>query len=254
MAIDLKTIVRRGKSGKPPRCVVYGPAGIGKSTFAAESGALIIPCEDGLGGIESLKTEPVSSLDEVLDIVDSLLVQDHKITKVAIDTLDALERMVWDRVVANHNEQNPSANFTHIEDFGYGRGYKFAMAEFRKLLVLLDKLRNERGMMVILIAHAMIKRYEDPLADPYDRYQLKMHEKTAELITEWSDIVGFANLKTATKATSDKDAKRETRRAVSVGGTVLHLRRTPTFDAKNRYGMPDVIPFRWSNFAEAMEQ
>jgi putative NADPH-quinone reductase len=251
MAIDLKSAVRRGKSPLPPRIVIYGPEGIGKSTFAADSGALVLPCEDGLGGIECHKTDPIKSLDEVMELIGALYQQEHDFTAVAIDTADALEKLLWDDVVAEANESNKGgAQIKTIEGFGYGRGYKFAMEKLRTVLAGLDALRNDRNMMVIVTAHAQIKRYDDPTSDPYDRYQLKMHEKSAELIKEWCDVLGFATQKLAVKNTA-VSAKKEIRRALDTGGTILHLRRTPAFDAKNRYGLPDTLPFKWADFIAA---
>ena len=48
MAFDLNSI-KTGREVTPPRVIVYGVNGIGKSTFAAQSGGLFIPTEDGMG-------------------------------------------------------------------------------------------------------------------------------------------------------------------------------------------------------------
>jgi hypothetical protein len=44
--------VQRGRITRPPRVIIYGSEGIGKSTFGAEAPRpVFIPTEDGLDGI-----------------------------------------------------------------------------------------------------------------------------------------------------------------------------------------------------------
>ena len=50
-------------------------------------------------------------------------------------------------------------------------------------------------MMVILVAHAKVERFEDPENAAYDRYTPRLHKHAASLIAEWVDAVLFANKK-----------------------------------------------------------
>jgi hypothetical protein len=53
-------------------------------------------------------------------------------------------------------------NQPDIESFGYGKGYLAALDTWRSFLDGVNALRDERGMGVILIAHAEIKRFDSP--------------------------------------------------------------------------------------------
>ncbi|MBL7215955.1 MAG: hypothetical protein ISS71_09785, partial [Phycisphaerae bacterium] len=46
-----------------------------------------------------------------------------------------------------------------------------------------DILHEQRGMAVILIAHAKIERFEDPESSAYDRYSPRLHKHACALLT-----------------------------------------------------------------------
>ena len=47
-------------------------------------------------------------------------------------------------------------------------------------------------MVVLMIAHAKVEKFEDPESPPYDRYSPRLHKHAAALISEWCDAVLFA--------------------------------------------------------------
>ena len=50
--------IQSGREARPPRLLVYGQEGIGKSSFAASApGAIFIQTEDGLGEIVQAKVK-----------------------------------------------------------------------------------------------------------------------------------------------------------------------------------------------------
>ena len=57
---------------------------------------------------------------------------------------------------------------------------------------MLDELRNKRGMIVIIIAHSKVERFEDPENTAYDRYAPRLHKAATGLLCEWADAVMFA--------------------------------------------------------------
>jgi hypothetical protein len=125
-----------------------------------------------------------------------------------LDSLDWTEPLVWAHTAFMGAKEN-------IEDFGYGKGFKLADEHWRTLLDGLNALRAN-GMAVILIAHAAVKRFNAPDTDPYDRYQLKLHERAAGLVQEWADVVGFVHLETNT-VTKDAGFNQKTTRGVTTG-------------------------------------
>ena len=138
-----------------------------------------------------------------------------------------------------------------IDAIGYGRGYKAAADYWRQLLDGLDHLRNEKNMQVILLAHTQVKRFDDPLADPYDRYQLDLHHGSASLVSEWCDILMFANQQYST-VKSDVGFNQKVTRAVGNGNRVLYTQERPGWQAKSRWSLPDSLPLDYAKFSEAL--
>jgi SH3-like domain-containing protein len=53
------------------------------------------------------------------------------------------------------------------------------------------------GVNVVLTAHAMMRKFEQPdAAGAYDRWELKLSKQVAPLVKEWPDMLLFANYKT----------------------------------------------------------
>lgn len=241
MAFDLKSL-RRGKSAEPPRVVVYGEHGIGKSTFAASAPSPVFVCtEDGLGNIDTTSFPIAASYQDVLDAISTLYNESHDFQTVCLDSLDWLETLIVKHVESKHTEK----------ELAYGKGAVLVADIFRELLAGFNALRLERGMAVILTAHCQVKRFDDPANDPYDRYSLKLSKHAGAVVQEWADVVGFASDEVAIRKT-DVGFNKETRRAVAKGERKLFVSRTPAYDAKNRYGMPDSIPLDWTAFVAAM--
>lgn len=249
MAISLSSL-RRGPRQRPPRVVLMAPQGVGKSTFANSAPApIFIQTEEGLDALDvHAAFELARSQQDVLDAIGSLITEDHEFKTVALDTADWLESLIHRQIAAQNNVDQ-------IEKIPYGKGYKFAVEEWRKVLEGLDLLRNEKDMIVIITAHVKIKRFEDPTADAYDRYILDLHDTASSLLIEWCDVLGFANHSIATK-TTEAGFNKKIVRGIGSGERVLHLEERPGFIAKNRYGMPSTIPFPkiggWKTFEDAL--
>ncbi len=245
MSISLKSIVENAV--KPPRIAIHGLEGIGKSTFAAgaESPIFILPgTEDGLGDIKVKHFPICKTFDEVLECLAVLGEEEHDYKTVVIDTLDALEPLVWAETCKRHGVSS-------IEEVlkGWGKGYSEALTEWRQLLACFTALRDERGMTVILVAHSAPKPVRDPEHPEYDTNALKLQKLAGQLITEYCDIVGYASLKIGTKMEGKDDDRRV--RPVATNVRILRLAVNPAFSAKCRYtGMPDQLPLSWEEFAK----
>jgi len=119
-----------------------------------------------------------------------------------------------------------------------------------------DLLRNEKNMQVIFLAHTQIKRYDDPLVDSYDRYMLDLHKGGAAIISEWCDLLMFANYRVNT-VKSDVGFNQKKTRAVGAGERVLHTQERPGWVAKSRWALPESMELNYETFstelAKAME-
>ena len=235
--------ITRGKIKKPIKLILYGPEGIGKSTFASQfPDVLFIDTEGSTIELDVARLDPPSSWPMLLSEIE--FVRDNKPCKtLVIDTADWAERLCIRNLCS-------TKNWTGIEDAGYGKGYVYLAEEFGKMLNLLNDVISI-GINVVLTAHAKITKFEQPdEMGSYDRWELKLEKKTSPMVKEWADIVLFANYKTfAVKSGSDKNAKFK----AQGGQIVMYTSHHPCWDAKNRHGLPDMLPFDYSEIKSVIE-
>jgi hypothetical protein len=243
--------IQKGRTPKPPRLLVYGTEGIGKSSFAAQAPRpIFVQTEDGLDEIDCDKFPLATRYEEVVESLTALAAEDHPYESVVIDSLDWLERLIWDRVCRD-------ANVTSIEkaDGGYSKGYTHALTQWREVIDLLNGLRAAKNMVVLLIAHTKVEKFEDPESSPYDRYSPRLHKHAAALLCEWCDAVLFATRKIRTQSEDGGFGRKRTiAKAVGKDGGERVLRTVggPSCVAKNRYGITDELPLDWAAFMAAL--
>lgn len=234
--------MQKGPRFDPPRIEIHGSEGIGKSSLAAQASApAFIPTEDGLGQINCHAFPLATCLEDVTAALTALRDLPHEYQTAVIDTLDWLERLIWRKVCQEHDVQN-------IEDIGYQKGYVFALDHWRRILDLLDQLRHQRNMMVILLAHSKIEKFEDPETLTYDRYSPKLHKHANAMVIEWCDAVLFASRMITTR-TEDKGFSQKRTIASGAGEgdrRILRCIGGPACVAKNRYNLPGELPLAWS--------
>ena len=232
--------ISRGPVAKAQKVVVYGPEGIGKTTLASRfPDPLFIDTEDGTAHYDVARLDPAPAswaalLQAVRDVKTEL-----PCSTLVLDTADWAEGMAARHVCAEKHVGG-------IEDFGYGKGYTYAKEEFGKLLDALEEVLNT-GHNVVVLAHAAITKFEQPDAvGNYDRWSMKTSKQVAPLLREWCDMLLFANYKTVVEKVGDgKNAKSK----ASGGRRVLYTAHHPCWDAKNRFDLPEEVPFDYASIA-----
>lgn len=234
--------VQRGPQQRPQKVLIYGVEGIGKSTLAGKFPApIFLDCEDRTAhlNVERLIVKNWQHLDDMLDVLHD---DDHKYRTCVLDTADWAENMARQDVCLEHSKSG-------IEDFGYGKGWKYVTERMNALLQKFHLLQYKRGMHIVILAHAKIKRFDDPqLALSYDRYELKCSDSVSALIREWSDCVLFANYQVLAATGADKVVRAKAGRE-----RYLHCAHTAAFDAKNSWGLPDEIPMEYAELKPYIE-
>ena len=242
--MSLLSQVHTGRRQSAPRVMAYGIEGIGKSTLASKAPKpIFIPTEDGLDQIDCASFPLAKTFGDVANALQALINEQHDFGTAVIDSLDWLERLVWDVLC----EQYGVSNIEKV-DGGYQRGYSHALTYWRKVLADLDTLRHNRGMCIILLAHAKVEKFEDPENSAYDRYSPRLHKHVTSLVTEWADAVLFATRKLITK-TEDAGFGQKRTIAAGIGANggdrILRCIGSPTCIAKNRYNLPAELPLVW---------
>jgi len=241
MAFNLGS-VKKGKNLRPPRIFLYSTHGIGKSTFASQAPNPIFICaEDGLDALDVAHFPIATSSVDVMEMLQTLYVDDHEYETVVLDTADWLENVLIKEIESEHD----------AKELAYGRSSMFLADKWRDILEGFNALRNDKNMTVILIGHSEIKRFDSPEVDSYDRYQPKLSTRSSALVQEWADCVLFANYKTVVKK-EDLGFNKERGRAISNGERLIFTQEKPAYLAKNRYSLPDSCKLEWQSFSDAM--
>ncbi len=224
------------------RVVVYGPEGIGKSTFAAQfPDAVFIDTEGSTKELDIRRLPVPSSWSYLMWEVDQVKQDPSICSTLVIDTADWAEKMCIEEMCSKHQVNG-------LEGFGYGKGYVYLAEEFGRLLNKLTDLTDNLGINVVLTAHAMMRKFEQPdESGAYDRWELKLQKRTAPLVKEWADMILFANYETyVVKEGESKKAK------ARGGRRVMYTTHHPCWDAKNRKGFPEKMDFDFSGIASAI--
>ena len=238
---DLSSI-RKGKAIHAPRIFLYAPHGIGKSTFAAAApDPIFITTEDGLGSIDTSSFPMAKSSGDVFAAIKTLYTEQHDYKTVVLDSADWLENILQREIETKYD----------AKELAYGKGALILADKWREILDGFNALRNDKNMVVILIGHCEIKRFDSPEVEPYDRYQPKLQARASALLQEWADAVLFANYRTLVKK-DDVGFNKSVTRGITTGERLMYTQETPAYLAKNRYGLPPQMPLDWNTFANAI--
>jgi hypothetical protein len=220
----------------PPRLLIHGLEGVGKTTLAAQfPKPVFLQTEDGTPGkLELASFGLFEDLNGVREAITALGNETNGFRTVALDSLDALEPLIWSAVCREHG-------WPSIETPSYGKGYVETDATWRDLLAGFDWLRRTRGMIIVLIAHSAVEIVNDPRVPSYTSYQLRVHKRARALLQDWADVIGFLANDVAVKS-EDVGFGRKRVRADSGSQRYLHFEARPAFTAKNRYALPAKLP------------
>lgn len=233
--------ISRGKVPSATKCVAYGPEGIGKSSLAAQfPNPLFNDVEGSTKQLDIARTPKVSSYSMLKQ--QTQYVRDHGpslCSTYVLDTIDFVERLCSYHVCQDHGKAG-------IESFGYGNGYTYLYEEFGKFLNLLDEV-VDAGVNVLILAHAKLRKFEQPdELGAYDRWELKLSSKAEKnisaMVKEWADMVLFINYKTLVTNVDNQGAVKG-KNKVQGGNPVIYTSHHPCWDAKNRFGLPEELPF-----------
>jgi hypothetical protein len=220
--------------------MVYGPEGVGKTTFASKfERPIFLGAEKGSSQLDVTRLPSPVNSTEVSEMIRDLTKESHDFKTLVIDSIDWIEPLIHDDLLRRYSVTSMKA-----VGGGYGAYVDILKNAWREKLTALDELRKR--MHLVIVGHSQIKKFSDPEENcEYDRYELKMMEKSsAALIKEWVDCLLFVNYERGTSKENQKV------RAVSTGERIAKTQWRVSHDAKNRFGMPEVLPFKYDVIVE----
>lgn len=185
---------------------------------------------------------------DVLSMLEVLATGEHSYKALVIDTLGGLERLCHEYVCQKHFDGDwGNQGFANFQ-----KGFDVSLPYWREMLNGLDRLRNDRQMGILCLAHSVIRPYKNPVGEDYDRFIPDCHHKTWSLTHKWADMVLFLNYYVET---TKQDGRSKGR-----GGSarIMHTEYSAAFEAKNRHALPSEISMggggvqAWGNLMAAM--
>jgi len=235
---------KKSALNRPLIITLFGDAGSGKTSLACEfPDAFMIQTRgesvprdvtnqpDQLDAVGNKRTESEPHIwdeGELFDQLMALVRDEHKYKTLIIDSVTGLE----DLFVQNILDVQPAKQKTmNAAGNGYGSAWDMVAAKHGRVRKAAELLREKRGMNVVFLCHANVDRVEPPDAEPYTKYALQLHRKTAPIYTNQSDVVGFVHQRMFT--TGEGDVKK----AKTSGERVVGVDLTPANVSKNRLGI-----------------
>jgi hypothetical protein len=235
---------------EPPRLLIYGPEKGGKTTLAAEfPNAVFLQTEEGAGKLKFDSFGKLQSYAEVMDAITALYQEEHKFQNVVVDSVTALQPLIWAETGQRGDDKGVKKN--RIEDFGYGKGYQYALIVWQEFMEGIMALRRDRGMGVILIAHSKIERFDDPETVAYSRYEIDLHEKARDYLKRESDAIILLKPDVTIK-TEEQGFSKSRARADGGRNVWMNTSSRPAYAAGNRYDLPEKILYERGKGYEAL--
>lgn len=223
-------------SNKGTAYLVYGTEGVGKTSlgaYAEGSAILLSRGETGYLTLFNRGRAPkrpyvvVESWSDLLGFVELIVKDSGKYKILVLDAIGGFDRLCQEHVCATAF----GGKWGNDGFASYGKGFDRSAGEWLELLSRLEDVQKA-GLDVLLLGHAMVTTFDNPLDENYSRFSCDCPKKTWGLSHKWADAVLFLNFN---HILQDKGGKKK---GVGTDQRVIRARHSDAYDAKNRLGMP----------------
>jgi hypothetical protein len=224
-----------------PRMLVYGAAGVGKSTWASKlPKPIFLDFDRGIDDVNVDRIRPPATWADALTLIRAISLDSRGYQSLVIDTVDPLEDLAVQHVLNLGHKHS-------LADFEKGAGYIAVGMEWKLLLAELD-IARQNGLLVCLLGHAQVKEAQDPTLGTFDQFTSQLGKKAWALTQRWCDLVGFA----AFDVSLYEKKRGEEARVILTGKRYLFTVRGSGYEAKNRFGIQPKLELSWSAVQEGI--
>lgn len=248
--------LRKPRKHLSTRVLLHGVDGIGKTSFAKHAPDPLFLCaekneSDLPAWIPSLSP---SSWPEVLEDVRALLKDPMGRKSFVVDTIDWLEPMIVKYICTRDNNLCKGKLLLpdgrpYMEGYGYHGGSVLA-GEWEHFLGLLEQLRSDHGVNIVLLAHSGRTRFRNASGMDYDLIGPKIHRQCTDLVCEWPETVLYAEYYKTPVEMPDERRPNSKGKMISSGDRICWTQHQGAHRAKNRSSMPAQMKLSWHEFAK----
>lgn len=238
-----------GRQNLPRRIFAFGGEKVGKTSFAsAAPDPVFIPLDQGSPHLNIDRLPRPETWDELLEVVSLPERWGRPWKTLVLDPINWAEEMAWARLLHGPDARPSDATRDEIEKHGGGfqKGYDAAVSVWRTLQSALER-QWQRGMNIVILAHAKKSNFKDPSGVQYERWEPALHDKASGLFKQWCDDILFLRHEVIAKPEKGKTV------AVETGERVIHTTWSKAWDAGNRADLPAEIPMSWGDYWEGVE-
>ena len=229
--------VTSGTVARPQRVMIYGPAGIGKTSLSALAPSpVFLDLEQGTSAMDVPRIDGLESYADVRACLQSSVFDGF--STLVLDSGTKLEELVPAHImstVPTERDRMP----TRLQDYGFGKELGHIYDAY--LLVLQDLDRHIRsGRNVVIICHDCTNDVPNPAGENFIRFEPRLQSPKSGKASirsrciEWTDHVLFLGY----DVNATKDGK-----GIGGGTRTIYPAERPDHIAKSRTLPDSQIPF-----------
>jgi energy-coupling factor transporter ATP-binding protein EcfA2 len=218
------------------RIVLYGTGGIGKSTLAVNAPAPVaIDAEGSLNKMDVPRIPGVQTYQDLRDVLtDHALFRPYK--TIIVDTMTAVQEWGLAHTIRTIKHPDGKRTIDRIEDYGFGKGYRFLYDVMCDLLTDFDT-HVRAGRNIILVCHETTAKVPNPAGDDYLQYQPALLQngqdaRFRDRLKNWADHVLYVQY----DRFINDDGK-----AQGSGSRTIYAAEQATFWAKSRLSLKPIV-------------
>ncbi len=236
------------RAPRAPVITLVSDAGMGKTSLAClfPGETFMIRTEDGLESVPEENQPDVSAMVDREAVLWAqlkwLATEDHPYHNVVLDTVTRLDQLFIQSVIQADAAAGGKIRSIQTAAGGYGAGMGQVASKHLSVRTALGKI-NDRGITIIILAHAASEEFSPPDGDKYTRWNLKLDKKCISPYVDDVDLVGYIKLESYVKLLEGKMNEGKAGKVNDTGSRVIVCQATANNISKNRYGIKEPIDY-----------